>query len=187
MSPETATAQAWELPTEPYGTGLADEWRNLVQARRARKRVAERSFEVERRPRFEVLRGVSDPIEVALKQAEYILSLEADFDDLGSPAYERGTLERAGAFLRTVARFATDECGAEIGVPNIDPGPDGTIDIHWESSGFELLVNIPDAPGERATFYGDDFGSFVVKGDIDPASPAAEALRLFSWLLTIRR
>ena len=55
-------------------------------------------------------------------------------------------------------------------VPSIMPGPGGSIDVHWKNKSFELLINFPPAPGAPATFYGDDYGTIVIKGQLDPMS-----------------
>ena len=124
-----------------------------------------------------------DTMGPAVESAQEILLLKPDWDGEGSPGYERATLDRAVEFLRSVASFAVDTWRAEIPPPSIDPGPDGTIDLHWKSTSAELLINISDDPQERATFYGDDYGSCAVRGDIDLATPEHESLVLLSWLL----
>ena len=44
------------------------------------------------------------------------------------------------------------------------------MDVHWMEESFELLVNIPADTGQRAEFYGDDYGSIYVKGNLDPTA-----------------
>jgi hypothetical protein len=58
--------------------------------------------------------------------------------------------------------------GASFEVPYIQPGPAGSVDLHWKTSERELLINVPADPAESITFYGDDYGEGVLKGAIEP-------------------
>ena len=88
-------------------------------------------------------------------RAQKILSCPQDWDDENSPPYTREVLERAILFI---------ERHTPPDVPDIEPGPKGSIDVHWKTSNYELLVNIPNDPTSPNTYYGDDYGSFTVKG-----------------------
>ena len=48
--------------------------------------------------------------------------------------------------------------------PQINPGPEGSIDVHWKTRQFELLLNFPADPTLPAGFYGDDYGTLKIKG-----------------------
>lgn len=54
-------------------------------------------------------------------------------------------------------------------IPYISPGPDGSVDLHWEHGGRGLLINIPADDG-RATFYGDGKGMITIRGNFDPST-----------------
>jgi hypothetical protein len=64
--------------------------------------------------------------------------------------------------------------------PDIAPGPDGSIDLHWDYPAYEMLINIPRDESSMAGFYGDDRGRISIKGKFDP-SQVNEGLLL--WLM----
>jgi len=106
--------------------------------------------------------------------------LAENWDDEGSPAYSKDTLDRAAAFLTMQSDTVKKHHGLILPVPRILPGPDGSIDIHWKRQGWELLVNIPSDPSEMAVFYGDDYGSSKIKGSLDPKD---FNLGIAAWLM----
>jgi hypothetical protein len=102
--------------------------------------------------------------------------LEADWDGEGSAAYERAVGERATDFVVKNAKALWNTFGRRMDVPDIAPGPKGSIDVHWKTRRYELLVNFPPAPSEMASFYGDDYGKMVIKGTLDPKTTNAGLL-----------
>jgi hypothetical protein len=121
----------------------------------------------------------------AIEDSRRILDLSDNWDDEGSPGYERGTWERAVRFLCEQARFAFHRLDEVLDAPEILPGPDGSIDVHWKKDNYELLVNIPNEPGEPAEYYGDNGEEVMpIRGSCDPAQPDR---KLISWLTLMRR
>ncbi len=106
-------------------------------------------------------------IEQAIEASRHLMQLEQDWDGEGSPGYTEETWKRATEFIQRYSGSLLVEHGFQIAVPEILPGPGGSIDVHWEKDAFELLVNIPADAGERAEFYGDDYGSIYIKGNLD--------------------
>jgi len=106
-------------------------------------------------------------LKAEIEQAKNLLKLAHDCDDEGSPTYSKGTLDRAVAFL-TAHSEQFKKFGLHLPVPKINPGPDGSVDIHWKRQSWELLVNIPADANEMAGFYGDNYGSQKIKGSLDP-------------------
>ena len=94
---------------------------------------------------------------------------DLDVDDHGEAGYSEETWNRAVEFLTKNAKWLWDSFGRVIDAPRILPGPDGSIDIHWDHPSFEILINIPADPGAKAGFYGDDRGEIAIKGSIDPS------------------
>jgi hypothetical protein len=82
----------------------------------------------------------------------------------------KDTLGRAVSFLIAQSDKVRELRGLAAPVPDIDFGPNGSIDIHWRRRGWELLVNIPANPSQPAAFYGDDYGSQQIRGSFDPTS-----------------
>lgn len=110
-------------------------------------------------------------IEAAIELSRRILDLPEDWDEQGAVAIQEATWLRATHFLWRHAHWLLRVRDLEIEVPKIDPLADGSIDLHWEVAGeYELLLNFPADPAERARFYGDTFeeGAFVRSDKVDP-------------------
>jgi hypothetical protein len=112
--------------------------------------------------------------------SQKLVTLEDNWDGEGSPGYSEATLDRAAAFLRLHMRWVWEKYGVWLEVPRILPGPSGSIDIHWETPDYEVLVNVPNDPSAPATFYGDDYGKGSIKGTFDPSF---FNFGLLTWLL----
>lgn len=54
-----------------------------------------------------------------------------------------------------------------IEAPHILPVPDGSVDLHWKTSEFDLLVNVPEDDAEPVTFSVDDYGKNSSTGTLD--------------------
>jgi hypothetical protein len=121
-----------------------------------------------------------DALEQAIESARQLMTLSSGWDDEESPGYTIGTLDRAAAFLRTEAAILR-KAGAAMAIPLIQPGPEGSIDLHWQTQSWELLVNIPADPQESVGFYGDDYGTGVVKGTL----PHPINIGLLRWLMKL--
>jgi hypothetical protein len=90
-------------------------------------------------------------------------------------------LDRAADFLRRQASALWEREGLVLPAPQILPGPESSIDIHWQSSRRELLLNVPTDHKAPITFYGDDYAQEKRKGQIEDAALDVE---LFAWLTT---
>jgi hypothetical protein len=116
-----------------------------------------------------------------IERSRSMLELPDDWDEQGSPGYTEATWRRAVGFLVESASRFWSESGRAVSAPRIRKGPDGSIDLDWRSPGRELLVNIPAAPTEPATYYGDDgAGGNPIKGTLDPSLQAGWLLRWFA-------
>lgn len=125
------------------------------------------------------------PRQLACRIAESrtLLQLQHDWDGEGSEPINEDTWKRAVDFLQKQATLVRSRSGLEIDAPDILPGPDASIDLHWDRKDFELLVNIPADPKKMAGFYGDDRGVIRQKGTFDP-SRLNEAL--LAWFVKPR-
>jgi hypothetical protein len=88
----------------------------------------------------------------------------------GEAAYTTDVWERAVWFLARNAWWALARLGRVIDSPRVLPGPDGSVDLHWDEPKYELLVNIPAQRSAWAGFYGDDRGNLTIKGKVHPDS-----------------
>ena len=113
------------------------------------------------------------------KAIERIGALPDNWDDEGSPAYSKEVISRAAAFVKVNALSCHQRFGSVIRVPKILPGPDGSIDVHWKTAEYEMLVNISADPKAPASFYGDDYGTAKITGSFDPEK---SNLGLLTWL-----
>ena len=106
---------------------------------------------------------------------EMILSYEGDPEDENFIPVSKETLERAKRFVRPYISHSPTSNDVRI-----LPGPDGSVDIHWKNGKRELLLNVPAAENEPASFYGDDYGKIRIKGTIDLDSIHPSVL---GWLI----
>ena len=126
------------------------------------------------RPDKAIQKEVYTLIEEEIQRSRKILDLEADWDGDGADAYSQETWQKSVSFLRNLIdrllRYEIDIEASEELIPEILPGPNGSIDLEWETDFFDLLINIPKE-GERASYYGDDYGENRIKGNLDILDP----------------
>lgn len=103
-------------------------------------------------------------IEAALEQARAMLDWPDNWDGEGSMAYSEAVWRRASDFLTDATRQLWARHQRTIPVPDIEPGPQGSIDFHWQVDGREMLLNLPAEPAEMVDFYGDTSAGESVKG-----------------------
>ena len=113
----------------------------------------------------------------AVEESRYLLTLRDEEDQL---MISLPTWERAIEFLNTCTREASNDLGGQIDMPAILPGPCGSIDLHWKSSQYEMLINIPADQGVPASYFGDDSDGNSVKGTI----VSGDNKGLLLWLAT---
>lgn len=111
----------------------------------------------------DALKGIGD----AILQSRALLDLQDNWDEDGAKRIGEGTWRRAAAFLARRARWAWDSRRRVTDTPDITPGPDGGIDLHWDRPGYEMLISVPADPEAEVSFYGDGCGVSPVKGTLD--------------------
>lgn len=92
----------------------------------------------------------------AIRSSRHITSLERDWDDEGAPGYALETWRRATGFLLALAGAMLDGFDEPLDAPRILPSAEGSIDLHWKTDSYELLINIPADPNRPAAYYGDN-------------------------------
>ena len=150
MSVDIRGGQAHE---EPSGSWLASSSAPAPQGAWRRASVLSEHTKVDVQQWRVPLRHHVPRISNAVQTAQDLLKIA---DEDGIPLVSREALRHATSFLLTFARHAMEEFVFRIEPPAIRPGPDGSIDIHWKESEFELLWNIPADPTQRSSYYGDD-------------------------------
>ena len=100
-------------------------------------------------------------VQVVAEAKERLLALEDDWDGEGAPAYCEQTIEAAAAFFYQLVEKS------ELATPvRILPASEGSIDLHWKTARFELLVNFH--PDGSVSYYGDDYCENAIQGKTRP-------------------
>jgi len=112
-----------------------------------------------------------------IKAADFVLEIKNDLESDDFVPYARETLSRATEFLRRMMIHAHAANVTGVGVPQIGPADQGSIDLYWEKSDRTLLINFP-AMESVANYYGRKPKS-EVSGRFDPSEARGE---LAFWL-----
>lgn len=116
-----------------------------------------------------------------LKDAEWITDLDDNWDDEGSLGYTEELLSKVGLLLKNWKNKSWKDSGELMPLPDVQPGPDGSIDLHWKKGTYELLLNVPNDDG-LIHFYGDDYNENVMKGNF---LQSAEMPNFLFWLYSV--
>ncbi len=108
------------------------------------------------------------PLADALNQSRWMLDLEDDWDGEDSAGYAEATWERAARYVIDSAKFV-HELGLNMPIPKVQNGPEGTIDLFWETLSAKLLLNIPIEIEKPAQFYGHKSDGSEIRGPVDTA------------------
>lgn len=104
----------------------------------------------------------------ALNESRWMLDLHNNWDDEGSPGYAKATWERTARFLIDSAKFVQG-LGLVFAIPKVQNGPEGTIDLYWETSYAKLLLNIPVEWEAPANYYGHKTDGSETRGFLNTA------------------
>lgn len=100
-------------------------------------------------------------VQVIAEAKESLLALEDDWDGEGAPAYSEQTIEAAAAFFYQLVERS------ELATPvRILPASEGSIDLHWKTAQFELLINFH--PDGSVSYYRDDYCENAIQGKTRP-------------------
>jgi len=111
-----------------------------------------------------------------IKASEYIVDLKDNWDDEGSKGYKSETWLNAINLILTYSVWIKENRFTIISPPQIYEGPEGSIDILWESKKYRLLLNVPEDKNLPISFYGDDFYKDSNKGTLPEYSKIKLAL-----------
>jgi hypothetical protein len=128
---------------------------------------------------FRSLSEIPEEISQSIEGARASVSTTADSDDPDFQPSDAKALELACDFVERNLHRLWYSSRTRVPLPRILPGPGSGIDIHWKEQGFEMLINVPSPPTLHATFYGDDYGTSVIKGSFN-ITEAAQFL--FTWI-----
>jgi uncharacterized protein (DUF433 family) len=112
------------------------------------------------------------------ESSEYLLALPDDWDGAGAKGF--AAVGRATGFLASLSQELADKFNVSVDPPRILPAGEGTIDLHWKTASYELLVNIPADPRQDISYYGDNKqGNMPIENSCHGPGPDR---RLVAWL-----
>jgi hypothetical protein len=123
------------------------------------------------------------PILDAIENSEAIAGRQPDPTDDAPLACSHETWQRATRMLLDHALAVWEKIKVVIRAPTISAGPDGSIDLYWTAAPYGLLINVPAAPEEPATYFGDGAtnpDSNRTNGKLDPTKPTDVGILM--WL-----
>jgi len=107
-------------------------------------------------------------LEKAIHKSRSVLELGDNWDGEGSCGYAEETWKRATEFLWKMAEvFYDQERGHTFFPPAINPGPQGSIDLHWDLPKFKLSMNFPASPAHFPSCRGTDSHGLEIKRELD--------------------
>jgi hypothetical protein len=109
-------------------------------------------------------------IEEAIVRSRRLLDLRPDWNEDGGEPIAESTLHVATSFLRRTAATIYSTWQVELPAPAIGPCGDGSVDLHWRTPKFKLLVNIQPNSG-KSDFYGES-PALTIKGTFNPETDA---------------
>ena len=173
-APLTADVKAWlGEPRRTAFSGYRRERREVLShaVRKYMRRAQGGGPRIQKRKPWEALAPALRRIRDAIEESKQMRELGDDWDGEGSLPVDEAVWQRAVDFLARYARVVWERFGKRLDAPDITPGPDGSIDLHWDHPEYEMLVNIRRDLTAMAGFYGDDRGRVSIKGTFDPESP----------------
>ena len=82
------------------------------------------------------------------------MNLSDNWDGYGAQPFNEETLRRAYNLLENILDHFWNNM-IDISIPLIQPVPDGSVDINWETDEFELLINTPQDTKKQVNLYGE--------------------------------
>lgn len=98
---------------------------------------------------------------------KWLRSLEKGWDGEEAEPINEKYIEQAESLLKSWAYAALTHFanrGGAIEPPKARPTTDSTIDLHWKTDSYELIVNIGQCGEKTAVYYGDDYDSDRTEG-----------------------
>lgn len=117
-----------------------------------------------------------------VERSRWMLDLAPDWDGQGSCGYAPETWEAAGALLLGGSVDYLERFGEVVPSPSFDNGPEGSIDIFWETTDREMLLNVPAQPDAPVRYYGRSGSGYEVKGTVSLADQHKWFPLLIEWL-----
>lgn len=111
------------------------------------------------------------------KRLEIFSTLEKDWDDDGAETINSNVINTVKEFLTTLYNQTT-----LLYHPEINPCPDGSIDMSWHTDNQQLLINFKK-DGETIGYYGENKNNnTTIKNTIIKNSIGVELLPWMKWV-----
>lgn len=111
--------------------------------------------------------NISEELRAEIESSKNILELKEGWEGKGSKGYKIETWRKLESFLINLNRRANLQYTFQLKTPQIYPGTDGGIDLHWKEDNYELFLSIPEEDDDVISYYGDDYGNYVLEGSSD--------------------
>jgi hypothetical protein len=102
-------------------------------------------------------------LKAEIEASKYILELEEEWGEDGEK-YDIHVWEIVFEFIIKMYLTSVRMFDVIPDFPKIYHGPDGTIDIVWEKSDYQILVNCPKEENRQVSFYGENVKKDSFKG-----------------------
>lgn len=91
------------------------------------------------------------------------------------------TWERAKSFLRRLTEeyCALHNDAKRLGEPNVEAGPDGSVDIYWFEPTWNLIINVPADAAQWAVYSGEKPDRITAKGRVNTGLRELSQLLMF--------
>lgn len=122
-------------------------------------------WEFEEVPVIAILKNGKTLFQEAITNSKKIIELPYNWDDEGAKPVSLFNWTSTKSFLENYFSFISENTFKNLPIPNIDPVPDGSIDVSWINSKSRMLININ---GNIAKYYGDLYqDKNSIKGEVD--------------------
>jgi len=93
-------------------------------------------------------------IQAAIERSRRIVELNDDWDSEGSPGYVQATLDITIEVLESIVEGILTSLRVSITTVDVQPGPDGSIDVEFVVGDRRLLLNVPGDSNDAVLYYG---------------------------------
>jgi hypothetical protein len=91
-----------------------------------------------------------------IEESKYILQLDDGWDSFNAKKFDKEVWVSAVSLLSKYAHYILNEFSTVIQPPEINPVPNGTIDLSWRTKNGRFLMNIKGNENNMlASYYGD--------------------------------
>ncbi len=113
----------------------------------------------------------------AIDNSKSLLSLQAGWNEEDALPVDREVWLHATGFLMRYALRVFNLFSVSVDAPDINPCPNGSIDLSWRTKSARMLINVRREKGEMlAFFYGDLYhDKMPIKGNV-PADTVEDHL-----------